>query len=254
MNNPVTVLVGFGASSPEARAVYSHIEEAVRRHRPDHEVRWAYTSGRIAAKLRELGVTLPTVEETIAGLAHRSAVFQPLLTVPGQEYAKLSQLAGNGFRIGRPLLDDAHSIDEVIAAIESAFLKGSVNVLVCHGNRRHAEYNSRLLALACAVERRHANVVVASVEGSPGLAPLERAREMARAAGSVHFVPFMLAAGEHIVNDVMGGHAESWKNRIGAAHVSCAPSLGWNPQVLAIYLRRLDAALDELKGQADGRL
>jgi precorrin-2/cobalt-factor-2 C20-methyltransferase len=55
----------------------------------------------------------------------------------------------------------------------------------------------------------------------------------------------MVVAGEHITNDVMGDHPESWKNRIGAARVSCAPSLGWNPRILDIYLRRLDAALGE---------
>ncbi len=257
MSNPVIVLMGFGASSPEARKVYTHIEERVRQHKQDHEVLWAFTSRCIAMKLHAQGVSLPTLEETIAELARRGAppaVFQPLLTVPGQEYAKLAQLAGNGFRIGRPLLDDARSVDEVIGALQPEFRKDSVNVLVCHGNKRYEEYNCRLLDLARAVEERHANVAVSSVEGSPGDAPLERVRKMAQAAGSVHFVPLMVVSGEHITNDVMGDHPESWKNRIGAARVSCAPSLGWNPRILDIYLRRLDAALDECQGGADERL
>lgn len=255
---PVIVLVGFGASSAEARLVYAHIEEKVRRSKSDHEIVWAFTSRKIAAKLRERGVALPTLEDTLAGLVRRgapAAVFLPLLTVPGQEYTRLVQLADSASsRIGSPLLYDAASIGEVMDALEPSLRPDSVNVLVCHGNRRREEYNSRLLELALAVESRHANVVVASVEGSPGQAPLERAGKMARSTGSVHFVPLMLVSGEHIGNDVMGDHPESWKNRVGAARTSCAPSLGWNPQILDIFLRRLDAALRHWEGEADERL
>lgn len=248
--SPVVVLVGFGASSAEARRVYAHIEGRVRESLTGHEIRWAFTSGRISAKLRGDGVVLPTLPETMEDLDRRGVdgvVFQPLLTVPGQEYNKLLQVAGNGrrWRIGGPLLDSGRSVGEVIDALEPALRQDSVNVLVCHGNRRHAEYNDRLLDLSRAMESRYGNVVVASVEGSPGQAPLERARRLAQTAGSIHFVPFMLVAGEHIANDVMGDHPDSWKNRAGAARVSCAPSLGWNPGIVRLYLRRLNAAIDE---------
>jgi sirohydrochlorin cobaltochelatase len=251
-STPVIVLVAFGASSAEARRVYRHIDETVRRHKPRHDVRWAFTSHKIAARLRSQGVALPTIEETVGELRRcgvRTAVLQPLLTVPGQEYTKLAELDYDGLKvaIGGPLLPDTDSTDEVIDALGDAFREDSVNVLVCHGNRRHPAYNSRLLELARKVEARHANVVVASVEGSPGDAPLLRARELARAGGAVRFVPFMLVAGEHVTNDVMGDHQESWKCRVGAARVSCAQSLGWSPKIVDIYLQRLDAALDRLE-------
>lgn len=249
---PAIVLVAFGVSSAEARDVYRHIDETVRRHKPRHEVRWAFTSHKIATRLRSEGVALPTLEETVNELRQRgvqAAVFQPLLTVPGQEYAKLAALDCGGLKvgIGGSLLTDSASIDEAIDALEASFLRDYVNVLVCHGNRRHPAYNSHLLELARKVEARHANVVVASVEGSPGDEPLLRARELARAGGAVHFVPFMLVAGEHVTNDVMGYHKGSWKFRVQATSVSCGPSLGWNQQILKLYLRRLDAALGELE-------
>jgi sirohydrochlorin cobaltochelatase len=245
---PVIVLVGFGASSAEARNVYAHIEARVREAQRGCEVRWAFTSGRIAAKLREQGVKLPTLTETIDDLEHRgvrSAVFQPLLTVPGQEYAKLAQVVGNrrGWRLGAPLLDSAASLEEAIDALAPSLRAGAVNVLACHGNRRYPEYNRCLLELARAMESRYANVVVASVEGSPGLAPLERARALAAATGAAHFIPFMIVSGEHVVRDVMGDGEESWRRLVGAASVSCAPPLGWSPGVVDLYLRRLEAAI-----------
>lgn len=250
----VVVLVGFGASSAEARQVYAHIEQRVRAFVPGCKVRWAFTSGRIVAKLREQGVALPALAGTLEELERdhvETAVFQPLLTVPGQEYAKLLRLAGNTrrWRVGAPLLASRESVAEVAQALAPSLRSDSVNVVACHGNQRHAEYNLLLLELASALESRYANVVVASVEGSPGPAPLARAREMARETGSVHFVPFMVVAGEHIRHDVMGGHAESWKSRVGAARATCAAPLGANPAVVDLYLRRLEAALEELKAE-----
>jgi len=249
-HDSVVVLVGFGASSEEARKVYTQIEQRVRTFVPECAVRWAFTSGRIVAKLRGEGVALPTLAEAIEELDRdrvETAVFQPLLTVPGQEYVKLQQLVGNNgrFRVGAPLLASSRDIGEVAEALAPSLRNDCINIVVCHGNRRHEEYNLLLLELASDLESRYANVVVASVEGSPGLTPLERAREMARKKGFVHFVPFMLVAGEHIQHDVMGDHAESWKSRIGAACVTCAAPLGATPAMVDLYLQRLKAALEE---------
>jgi sirohydrochlorin cobaltochelatase len=250
-HNSAVVLVGFGASSEEARQVYAHIEQRVRAFVPECPVRWAFTSGRIVAKLRGEGVVLPTLAEALEELERdqvEAAVFQPLLTVPGQEYVKLRQLAGGSgkWHVGAPLLASSRNIGEAVEALAPSLRCDSVNVVVCHGNRRHAEYNLLLLELAAALESRYQNVVVASVEGTPGLAPLDRAREMARKMGAVHFVPFMLVAGQHIQHDVMGDHAESWKSHVGAARVTCAAPLGADPAVVDLYLRRLETALEEL--------
>jgi sirohydrochlorin cobaltochelatase len=252
--DPVVVLVGFGASSEEARKVYAHVERSVQAFVPACCLRWAFTSGRIVAKLRGEGVVLPTLAEALEELVRddvERAVIQPLLTVPGQEYVRLLQLVGNypRWRVGAPLLHSSQSVGEVVEALSRSLRSDCVNVVVCHGNRRHAEYNLLLLELASVLESRYANVVVASVEGSPGLTPLERAREMARKTGSVHFVPFMLVAGEHIQHDVMGDHPESWKNRVGAARVTCAGPLGATPAAMNLYLRRLKTALEESKAQ-----
>ena len=56
--------------------------------------------------------------------------------------------------------------------------------------------------------------VVASVEGSPGLEPLQTIRQMG--SQQVNFVPLMIVAGDHILNDVLGDDEESWKNIVGA--------------------------------------
>lgn len=248
------VLVGFGASSEEARQVYDRIEQRVRGFLPGCPVRWAFTSGRIAAKLRQAGVVMPTLEEVTAALKSdpgARAVIQPLLTVPGQEYAKMLELATDGgrFSVGEPLLAGNRCTAEVAEALAHSLEPDAVNVVVCHGNSHHEAYNAPLFELASAMEARYRNVVVASIEGSPGDAPLQRAWRMAQGSGWVHFVPFLLVAGMHVRHDVMGDHPGSWKSRAGGVRVTCAAPLGDNPAVQDLYLRRLEAAIGRLESR-----
>jgi sirohydrochlorin cobaltochelatase len=254
---PAIVLAAFGASSAEARRAYDHIHEVVRRHKPGHEVFWAFTSRRVVARLRAEGVVLPTLEETNARLrqsGHKRAVVLPLLTVSGEEYVRVAEYQFDGIRATccRALLSGEADIPAILDALDSEFHANAVNVLVCHGNGKHDSYNDLLLALGRALESAYPNCIAASVEGRPGRHPLERARASARRSGRANFVPFMVVAGEHVTNDVMGKGADSWKSQVGAATSTCARPLGWNDAALRLFLDRLDEGLARLeKEQCD---
>lgn len=248
-DKPVIILTAFGTSVPEARKAFDHIDAAAKRRYPEHEIRWAFTSRIIRDKLRdEMGIVTQGVEDVIADLQARGAkavVFQSLHVVPGQEYTKIGEAYAGRMIVaaGAALLTSPQDIDDVIAAIEPHIRAGIPNVIVAHGNEKYSVYNDSLLAFARRIESRHANVFVASVEGSPGDGPLERAREMARTAGAVHFIPLMIVAGDHVENDLLGSEADSWKNRIGADRTTVSPPLGFNDAVLEVYWRHLDRAL-----------
>jgi sirohydrochlorin cobaltochelatase len=109
------------------------------------------------------------------------------------------------------------------------------------------EYNQPLLRLKELAEKTYDNLIVASVEGEPGTEPLTRAREMAAVQGSVVFIPFMIAAGEHIVRDVMGNEAESWKSMVGAGHSECLDPLGKNQVIVKIFIDHLMTAMHSLR-------
>ncbi len=254
-DRPVIILTAFGTSVLHARKAFDHIDTAARRRYPNHEIRWAFTSRIIREKLRdEMGIVTHGVEETIADLQARgtkAVVFQSLHVVPGQEYTKIGEAYAGRMIVaaGAALLTSDQDIDDVIAAIEPHIRPGVPNVIVAHGNEKYSVYNDSLLAFARRIEAKHSNVLVASVEGSPGEAPLERAREMARAAGAVHFIPLMIVAGDHIENDVLGNEAESWKNRVGAARATVSPPLGFNDAMLEVYWRHLDRALVRVQSE-----
>jgi sirohydrochlorin cobaltochelatase len=244
---PAILLTAFGASSAEARLAYGNIEAAVRKRWPAHEVRWAFTSRRVVARLRAEGVVLATPEEALAALIHdgfTSAAVLPLLTVAGEEHASIAPTPAAGLRahICRPLLSTEGDIAGIRRALEGSVRPDAANVLVCHGNGKHDVYNDLLVKLGSAFSA-DSNSFAASIEGRPGDACFPRAAGCVRRTGRLHFVPFMVVAGEHITNDVMGVGANSWKSRLSAPLTTCAPPLGWNGAVIRLFLDRLDEGL-----------
>jgi sirohydrochlorin cobaltochelatase len=252
---PVLALVAFGTSVEKARQVYAHIEERTRQAFPGYEIRWGFTAESIVKKLREKGVSSQTVAELAAALqteGKSAVVLQSLHVAPGGEFEELRKVDFGSLRkaYGAPLLSTDEDIEDVVRALSGEVRAGSVNVVVCHGNDKVPEFNRQLVAFAKAMEARHPNVVVASVEGQPGTEePLKRARTMAEKTGAVHFIPLMIVAGDHIMNDVLGDEPDSWKNQVGAKTVTCSEPLGQNDAVLAVFHRHLKQALAELASQ-----
>ena len=250
---PAIVLVAFGTSVPQARQVFAHIDEQARLRYPGYQIRWAFTSKIIMAKLKAQGIVTQSVAEVVADLRASgvaSVVFQSLHVVPGEEYRSVQQVDTSGLEVayGTALISSDSDIAAVIEALRPQIDPAQPTVLVAHGNNRHARFNERILAFAERIEGQFPNLVVASVEGQPGTGPLAKARALCGATGSVRFLPLMIVAGDHIMNDVMGDEPDSWKNLVAAAHSECSASLGWNDAILAIYFDHLDQAMASLAG------
>ncbi|MBI5589979.1 MAG: sirohydrochlorin cobaltochelatase [Deltaproteobacteria bacterium] len=62
------LLVAFGTSDPEARKVFDRIDEQTRKAFSDVEIRWAFTSKMIRAKLAREGKVLDSPETAMARL------------------------------------------------------------------------------------------------------------------------------------------------------------------------------------------
>jgi sirohydrochlorin cobaltochelatase len=65
--------------------------------------------------------------------------------------------------------------------------------------------------------------------------------------GNAVFIPFMVVAGEHILNDVMGDRQDSWRTIVDAKNPSCVEPLGRNHAILDIYLRHIESGLQKLE-------
>lgn len=246
------VLAAFGASSATARLAYRNFESAIERAHPGLPVLRAYTSRRVVERARAEGTPIPGLEETaeqVRAAGYERIVVLPLLTVAGEEYSKVARFCWGGPRVAcaAPLLAEPGDASAAMDALRPQILPDATNIIVCHGNRTHEQYNALLLELASVAESTHSNCVVASIEGAPGTTPLARARKLAHVVGHAHFVPFMLVAGQHISQDVMGRGDDSWMSRVGARVSTCAPPMAWSAEVVHLYLARLDKALARLE-------
>lgn len=251
---PAIVLVAFGTTSDRGREVFDVIEQAARKRYPENDLFLAFTSQTVVDRLRERGVLVRNLPETLAQLqtkGYQQAVLQSLMIVPGQKDAEIAQVPTGALQVayGQSLMASPEDILATVEAVRKDIAGDRPTVFVTHGNGKYPQYNRELLAFASAVESRFPTAVTCSVEGEPGLGKLGLARQRAEEAGAVHFVPLMLVAGDHIENDVLGDESDSWKNLIGVSAASCSAPLGYNPAVLAIFFRHLDAAMAALQAR-----
>jgi len=257
---PVLVLTAFGTSTA-AFDTYRHIEEKVKARFPGHEIRWAFTSGKVRRKVaQEQGKELKNLPQTLQELKaagfSRVAV-QSLHVVPGEEWqevvAESREVPGLKVALGKPLLSAASDEERTLAALSKTFppdLKNTAVVLVGHGTP-NPEAARTYLDFDKLLRSRYPgqNVYLGLVSGKPGrdevLAQVKRG-----GATSVRLVPFLLVAGEHVNTDILGDGPESWKSRLlaqGKYRVEGGrQGLGYNDDIINLYLDHLQEALGTL--------
>jgi sirohydrochlorin cobaltochelatase len=251
---PPIVLITFGTTVLKARQVYDYIEQCIKARYPKHQIVWGFTSGKIREKLRKQGMTTYSPDEAIAQLqaqGWQQAVMQSLHVVPGQEFEKLQQIKPNEMEIavGAPLMSTDADIDAVIEILTTEFQSDRGNIIVCHGNSKHAHFNQQNITLAKRIRQQFPHVFVASVEGAVEITDINSAKT-AVTDGKVHFIPLMMVAGDHILNDVLGDEEDSWKNQLGATTCTCAEALGYNDKIINLFFKHLDNALAKLTIQS----
>ncbi len=249
-------LVFFGTTMEAGLKVYEHIEAFVACRYPDMQVCRAFTSRTVIRRLKDRGITVMNLGELLDSLKQQGVVqvtVMPFLIVPGQEYNKIRSVLAEETELQlvctEPLLSSEADIDAVIDALAKEIPDNIPTVIACHGNGHYDCYNQEIQLFAQKIEALYPNVMVASIEGDlPGQAPLEKARELAEKAGSVHFIPLMLVAGDHLINDIMGDEPDSWKSLVAAETSSCSGPAGLDDRIIELYCQHLDAAIATFTG------
>lgn len=247
-NTTAIVLVAFGSTAPSTIQTYNSIEKSFNKAFPDYSVSWAYTSDIVIRKLREKGKEIYNVDEAVEILKNKgftSIVLQSLHIMPGEEFLSLqSENTSSTTIIGQPLLASDSDIANV-ADIVSRLCKSSIpTVIAAHGNGKTLELNAPLLKMASIIESKNSNTVLCSVEGTPGTEPMKRLKAEALKKDSVIFVPFMLIAGVHVQDDLMGEETGSWKNIMGIKNARLTSPLGDLPEIHSIFIDHCKQALE----------
>lgn len=259
-------IVSFGTSVDEAwKAAIKPTQKMIKEHFSGMDHHTAITSRKVYSKLKDRGLAVHYVEEGLEHLhqtGYGEIYLQPLHLLAGFEYDKIREAAdiyeAKGMRIhlSSPLLCSEAHVPDVAQALLAQFpeegeaqeenrLKAldRTILLVGHGTEHRA--NRWYEALEDELNRLGQRVLVGTIEEGA-----ESVIDKLQAAGisRVLLMPFLLVAGDHVLNDLFGDEADSWINRLRQAGVSVEgykKGIGENPKVQALYVKRLEAKMKE---------
>jgi len=257
------LIVAFGTSVPEAQRAFEQVDDQTKKAFPTTEIRWAYTSRIIRAKLAEQGNRLDSPEMALArfmadGYTHVAVL--SLHTIPGIEFHRLyrnAMLFGEmtgGLRhvvVARPLLSSQNDIERVSKALIERIPKDrkpeDAVVFMGHGSRNHPA-DALYSAMNYVLQDLSPNVYVATVQGYPGLTDV-LPKFAGKSIRRVFLMPFMSVAGEHARKDMVGEEPDSWKSVLTRNGLTCEAIMSGTaeyPEIVKIWLDHLLESFEQL--------
>ncbi|MCK8600463.1 sirohydrochlorin cobaltochelatase [Desulfoferrobacter suflitae] len=261
--NRAILVVAFGTSVPQAQKAFDHIDRRVKKAFPDTEIRWAYTSRTIRAKLARQGIRLDSPEIALARLmdeAFTHAAVLSLHTIPGIEFhelcrnAKLFGEMSGGFQrilVAPPLLSSQNDLERVAKALIEQIPKtrkpDEPVLFMGHGSKNHPA-DALYSAMNWIFQDLSPHTYVATVQGHPALIDI-LPKLQGKNLGKVYLLPFMAVAGEHARKDMAGEDPESWKSVLTRNGFRCEIMLTGTaeyPEIVEIWLDHLRDAVARL--------
>jgi sirohydrochlorin cobaltochelatase len=253
------LLVAFGTSVPEAAKVFDRIDEQTRKEFPGVEIRWAFSSRIIRAKLAKEGKVMDSPEMALSRLmndGYTHVAVLSLQTIPGEEFHELyqnaklfGQMAG-GFEkilVALPLLSSAKDMETVAGTLMKNIpgrKPADAVIFMGHGTGHHPA-DAIYLAMNQVFQEIDPKAFVRTVEGNLTLETLLPKLKQLKIK-KVYLVPMMSVAGDHARNDMVGDEPDSWKSVLTRAGYQCEPILKGTadyPEIVAVWLDHLRTVL-----------
>lgn len=259
MNSEKAILViSFGTSYNDNREkTIGAIEKDIAEAFPDYEIRRAFTSKMIIAKLKKRdNEHIDYIDEALERLAtdgFKKVIVQPTHIMNGTEYDFVRNISMNyadrfdNLTVGTPLLTTAEDYDAVVEAIDDTMIKENAPntvILMGHGTEHYANAAYSQLMLKLLLSDKDA--VVTTVEGFPSF------EDTIRLLGdsdnrTVVAYPFMVVAGDHANNDMAGDEEDSLKSVLEKAgfDVECRINgLGEFPEFRKLFVEHVKKAIE----------
>lgn len=267
MNAKAILVVSFGSSSTKARE--ENLEPIVNRIRENYtewEVVHAFTSPTIIRKLRTQGICFPTPVEALDQLCERgfTEIFvQPLHLLAGHEYDKVHKaimtvheremtkaiqenkpIGLPQITLGKVLFNHSNDYIQVLDAIgrHMVLSEKCLNILIGHGTDHAAQETYEHLQTV--VKKRGWPMLIGTIETG-----VQALMEKLSDTSSVHLIPLLLVAGEHVQEDILGNHPTSWISQLKAQGIEVTyypQGLGENKKIQQLYIQHLEEGLNEI--------
>lgn len=223
MSKKALVTISFGTTHKDAleKSIKIVEQELINQHKERDFFR-AFTSRIILKKLKNKGQDIKNetdILQHLFELKYDDILIQPLHIIPGHEYEKILSAISiykskfNKIQIIQPLIYNDIDYSEIILAMEKE-LNELINnydtvLYMGHGTSHYSNACYSRLQLQFEVQKK--KMLIANVEGYPDLEwGIEKLR--AKKANKILLMPFMMVAGEHTKNDMMGDDSDSWVN------------------------------------------
>lgn len=258
------LLAAFGTTVPEAQKAFDQVEARVKQAFPGIEVRWAYTSSIVRAKVAKQGKVLLSPESALAKLMDEGYTHVAVLslhTIPGVEFHELNQNArlfgqmAGGFEkilVAWPLLSSHEDMERTAKAmhknISAGRKPGDAVILMGHGTEKHPS-DAIYVAMYHTLQEIDPNVYIATVDGYPAINDIvPKLKE--KKVKKVYLMPFMAVAGDHARNDMAGDKPDSWKSILEKEGFTVEPVLKGTaeiPEIVDIWVDHLKVVLDHFQ-------
>ncbi|HLR34182.1 MAG TPA: sirohydrochlorin cobaltochelatase [Tissierellales bacterium] len=253
------LVVSFGTSYEKTRKLCIRaIEDKIQERFKDYTVRRAFTSNMIIRKLKKRdNLYIDTVDEALKKFREdgfNQVFVQPLHIIPGHEYEKIvkevekynKDKVFDKLKLGEPLLYNEEDYSYVIRALEKdidSLKEEEKLILMGHGTDHNANKCYKILEEKLR-EKGYKNVYIGTAEGYQ---PIEEIIPLLkeRKSKEVNLQPFMLVAGDHVLNDMVGKE-DSWKVKLenkGFIVGSKIKGLGEKEEFQNIFINKLEYML-----------
>ncbi len=221
-----TLLVMFGTTVPSAKVALDALEaDFQKKYAQRGPVVVAYTSEVIRKKLQKQGKPVFSIDAALHDLAQKGVknlTVQSFHVTPAAEYGETERMLVRHIvqhpthfttaKLGHPLLVSKKDMDEVVQVVLDTVpkerQKEEAVVLMGHGND-HGPGDLTLVATAQAFSAADKNVHLACVEGALSFDAVVTQLKK-DGIKTVWLMPFMIVAGDHAVNDLVGPEEDSW--------------------------------------------
>ncbi len=247
------VMAAFGTTS-RAEATYRVIDAQVKENFPGHDVHWAYSSRMIKGLMQNKngpGIQHPNdVLHHLDAEGHHWAVVQSVHLTCGHEFYRLiEEIKTQKIRssVGMPLLTTPGDHERAADCLDPLVQDhpGKAVLLMGHGTD-HPSWTT-YPAFQQVLRQKYGNrIFVGTVEQFP---PSHGLVSQIVEAGfnEVLLIPFLLVAGMHYRNDLMGDSPDSWYSRLtdtGITVEAITDGIGCLPCIGRIFCNHIREALD----------
>lgn len=253
------LVVSFGTTYPESREkTIGAVEKRIADNFKDAKVFRAFTSKIVISRIsKNEGMQIDNPEaavKRIIDLGFDELMVQPLHLLSGIEYKSLQEVIDQNrpnFKnviVGKPLLSDFSDYESVINFIHGLQAKDDPKSLVLMG---HGTSDSQFSAYACLDHMLlNTKTFMAAVESYPDIDGVIQ-RIIDQNISDVVLQPFMIVAGNHAHEDMIGESPDSWQSKFKANGINVdfnLTGLGEYPEIQQMFVNHLVNAMEENNG------